>query len=71
MVLGITSSGLVSYFLSWPTLVSESSIILSFMVCALTGVFFGYYPARNASRLDPIEAFGMNKFIVLSLKFAH
>ena len=56
VVLGITSSGLVSYFLSWPTLVSESSIILSFMVCALTGVFFGYYPARNASRLDPIEA---------------
>ena len=56
VVLGITSSGLVSYFLSWPTLVSESSIVLSFMVCGVTGVFFGYYPARNASRLDPIEA---------------
>ena len=54
--LGITASKLVSYFLSWPTLVSQSSIILSFMVCAITGVFFGYYPARNASRLDPIEA---------------
>lgn len=54
--LGITASNLVSYFLSWPTLVSQSSIILSFMVCAITGVFFGYYPARNASRLDPIEA---------------
>ncbi|MEP6948804.1 MAG: ABC transporter permease [Ginsengibacter sp.] len=53
---GITSSSLVSYFLSWPTLVSEYSIVLSFMVCAVTGVFFGYYPARNASRLDPIEA---------------
>ena len=56
VVLGITASNLVSYFLSWPTLVSESSIVLSFMVCAVTGVFFGYYPARNASRLDPIEA---------------
>jgi putative ABC transport system permease protein len=54
--LGISSSSLVSYFLSWPTLVSEYSIVLSFMVCAVTGVFFGYYPARNASRLDPIEA---------------
>jgi putative ABC transport system permease protein len=54
--LGISSSALVSYFLSWPTLVSEYSIVLSFMVCAVTGVFFGYYPARNASRLDPIEA---------------
>jgi len=56
VALGITASSLVSYFLSWPTLVSESSIFLSFMVCAVTGVFFGYYPARNASRLDPIEA---------------
>ena len=53
---GITSSSLVSYFLSWPTLVSEYSIVLSFAVCGITGVFFGYYPARNASRLDPIEA---------------
>jgi putative ABC transport system permease protein len=56
VVLGITASNLVSYFLAWPTLVSESSILLSFMVCGITGVFFGYYPARNASRLDPIEA---------------
>jgi len=56
VVLGITSAALITYFLHWPTLVSESSIILSFMVCALTGVFFGYYPAQKASRLDPIEA---------------
>jgi len=56
VVLGITASNLVTYFLTWPTLVSQSSIILSFMVCAVTGVFFGYYPAQKASRLDPIEA---------------
>ncbi len=56
VVLGIAASSLVTYFLKWPTLVSESSIILSFMVCAVTGVFFGYYPAQKASRLDPIEA---------------
>lgn len=56
VVLGITSARLVTFFLSWPTLVTESSIVLSFLVCAITGVFFGYYPAQKASRLDPIEA---------------
>jgi putative ABC transport system permease protein len=56
VVLGITASRLVTLFLSWPILVSQSSIMLSFMVCAITGVFFGYYPAQKASRLDPIEA---------------
>ncbi len=56
VVLGITSARLVTYFLSWPTLVTESSILLSFLVCFITGVFFGYYPAQAASRLDPIEA---------------
>jgi putative ABC transport system permease protein len=56
VVLGITASKLINFFLSWPTLVSQSSIVLSFLVCAITGVFFGYYPAQKASRLDPIEA---------------
>jgi putative ABC transport system permease protein len=56
VVLGITATKLVTYFLSWPTLITESSIVLSFLVCALTGIFFGYYPSQKASRLDPIEA---------------
>ena len=56
VVLGVTSARLVTYFLSWPTLVTEYSILLSFLVCFITGVFFGYYPAQKASRLDPIEA---------------
>ena len=56
IALGITSSKLISIFLKWPTLVSESSVTLSFLVCAITGIFFGYYPAQKASRLDPIEA---------------
>jgi putative ABC transport system permease protein len=56
VMLGITASKLVTLFLSWPTLITQFSIILSFMVCVITGVFFGYYPAQKASRLDPIEA---------------
>jgi putative ABC transport system permease protein len=56
VLLGITASRLITLFLSWPTLVSESSVMLSFVVCAITGIFFGYYPAQKASRLDPIEA---------------
>ncbi len=56
VLLGVAAAKLVTVLFSWPTLVSESSIMLSFMVCAVTGVFFGYYPAQKASRLDPIEA---------------
>jgi putative ABC transport system permease protein len=56
VVLGIISSQLVTAFLKWPTLVTESSIVISFAVCVVTGVFFGYYPAQKASRLDPIDA---------------
>ncbi|MFT3825829.1 MAG: ABC transporter permease [Chitinophagaceae bacterium] len=56
VIVGVTAARLVTIFLSWPTLVSQSSIMLSFMVCAITGVFFGYYPAQKASQLDPIEA---------------
>ncbi len=56
VVLGITAAKLVTLFLSWPTLVSQSSVILSFVICSVTGVFFGYYPAQKASRLDPIDA---------------
>ncbi|WP_018610826.1 ABC transporter permease [Segetibacter koreensis] len=56
VALGITAAKLVTTLLHWPTLVTQASVLLSFMVCFATGVFFGYYPALKASRLDPIEA---------------
>lgn len=56
VVLGITSAYLISFLLNWPILISETSIVVSFVVCAITGVFFGYYPAKKASSLDPIDA---------------
>ena len=54
--LGIAATKGVNFFLQWPTLITQSSVVLSFLVCFVTGVFFGYYPALKASRLNPIEA---------------
>ncbi|WBU89067.1 ABC transporter permease [Cellulophaga omnivescoria] len=54
--LGLGATFFIENFLNWPTSVALYSIIISFAVCAITGIFFGWYPARKASALDPITA---------------
>jgi putative ABC transport system permease protein len=56
VLLGVTASIGISSMLEWPTLVSPASIFISVIFSALVGVAFGYYPARKAAALDPIEA---------------
>ena len=56
IILGLTASGLISYFADWSTVVSPGSILLAFVFSALVGVSFGYYPARKAAFMDPIQA---------------
>ena len=56
IALGISASEIMSRVNGWPTLISPTAIFVSFAVSAAVGVFFGYYPARKAAQLDPIEA---------------
>jgi putative ABC transport system permease protein len=56
VILGTGAAFFVKMILSWPVSVQVYSVVLSFLVCTVTGVFFGWYPAKNASELDPIEA---------------
>jgi putative ABC transport system permease protein len=56
IIFGIFGSMLVSGMLHWPTLIPPQAIAIAVLFSAGVGVFFGYYPARKAARLDPIEA---------------
>jgi ABC-type antimicrobial peptide transport system permease subunit len=56
VLLGVGASVTISKTLNWPSLVSPLSIAVSVIFSVLVGVLFGYYPARKAASLDPIEA---------------
>jgi putative ABC transport system permease protein len=56
IVLGSAGAVLISRFAGWSTVISPSAVFLAFGFSAAVGIFFGFYPARKASRMDPIEA---------------
>ena len=56
VVIGLLATYVVNTFIGWPVSITFYSIVLSFLVCTITGVFFGWYPARKASDLEPITA---------------
>lgn len=56
IILGVVASWLVTVIAHWPVYIQLYSVALSFAVCTITGVFFGWYPAKKAASLDPIEA---------------
>lgn len=53
---GIGASQLIGILMKWPVVVLPASVVLSFLVCTVIGVFFGWYPARKAASLNPIDA---------------
>jgi len=56
IVAGIVASKIISMIKNWPTVISPLWMLIAFLVSAAVGIFFGFYPAREASRLDPIDA---------------
>ena len=56
VVIGMGASNLISKLAGWPTLVAPTSVGLAFLFAAAVGIFFGFYPARKAAMLNPIDA---------------
>ncbi|MDP4227494.1 MAG: ABC transporter permease [Bacteroidota bacterium] len=56
ILIGVGASSMVSSIMKWPVVIMPASVVLSFVVCTAIGIFFGWYPARKAANLDPIDA---------------
>ena len=56
IVVGCLAALTITEFLDWPASVSLGSVVLAFGIAGAVAIFFGFYPARRASRLDPINA---------------
>lgn len=56
VIIGISASYAIKLLAHWPIAIQAWTIIMSFAVCTFTGIFFGWYPAKKAAQLDPIEA---------------
>ena len=56
VIIGVSASYAIQTFVHWPIAIQLWTIVMSFAVCTFTGIFFGWYPAKKAANLDPIEA---------------
>jgi len=54
--IGVVAAAVIALYAQWPVVVSPSVIALAMAAAAATGIFFGYFPARRAAQLNPIDA---------------